>query len=66
MTIINDIIENIVLGLLVLIVSGLLYVILYIIWDFITEVGYDILYLIPIVAFLAVIGYITKPIIRGY
>ena len=60
MTIISDIIENTIVGFLILISLGLAYVILSIIWVFITEAGYEILYLIPIVAFLAAVGYIAK------
>ena len=59
-TIISEIFEHTILGVLVLIALGLLYIIMSIVWVFITEVGYEILYLIPIVAFLAAVGYIAK------
>ena len=64
MTIISDIIENTMVGFLVLILLGILCVILSIIWVFITEAGYEILYLIPIVVFLALIGYTSKMLFR--
>ena len=64
-TIISEIFEHTILGVLVLIALGLLYIIMSIVWVFITEVGYEMLYLIPIVGFLALIGYITKMLIRN-
>ena len=63
-TIISEIFEHTILGVLVLIALGLLYIIMSIVWVFITEAGYEILYLIPIVVFLALIGYTSKMLFR--